>query len=277
MTLGFFLALLAVAASAGFVGSLVGLGGGIVVIPALTLLFGVDMHYAAGAGLVTVIATSSGGAIRYLRQGLCNIRVGVFLELATTFGALGGALLAGVLTGPSLQLIFGVVVLGASVMVLRRQEEHGISLEGDRLSCLLRLEDEYLDHRHATLIEYHPQRTVLGFLLMIVAGVLSGLLGIGSGVFKVPAMDTAMGLPIKVSAATSNFMMGVTASSGAAVYFARGDINPVIAGPVAIGVLLGARLGSRLLPRLPAVAVRRLFVAVLVIVAVRMMLEGLGV
>ena len=276
MTISFLLALLAVAASAGFVGSLVGLGGGIVVIPALTLLFGVDMHYAAGAGLVTVIATSSGGAIRYLRQGLCNIRVGAFLEFATTFGALGGALLAGVLAGPSLQLIFGVVVLGASAMVLRRQEEHGISLEGDRLSCLLRLEDEYLDPRHDTLIEYHPQRTVLGFLLMIVAGVLSGLLGIGSGVFKVPAMDTAMGLPIKVSAATSNFMMGVTASSGAAVYFARGDINPVIAGPVAIGVLLGARLGSRLLPRLPAVAVRRLFVAVLVIVAVRMMLAGLG-
>ncbi|GAB4246259.1 MAG: sulfite exporter TauE/SafE family protein [Thermoleophilia bacterium] len=270
-TLGFFLT----AAAAGFLGSLTGLGGGIIVIPVLTLVFGVDFHYAAGAGLITVIATSSGGAVRYLRQGLADIRIGMFLETATATGALAGAGLAGAVSGESLSAVFGLVVLAAAIPMLRqgeRTDEGG--LVGDRLGQTIGLRGRFHDAAREGWVEYASQRTHLGFAIMIGAGLVSGLLGIGAGVFKVPAMDTAMRLPIKVSTATSNFMMGVTAASGAAVYFARGDINPFIAAPVALGVLAGARLGSRLLGRLCSRTVRRLFVGVLVVAAVRMMLEG---
>jgi len=258
------------------VGSLAGLGGGIIVVPALTLLFGVDIHYATGAAIISVIATSSGSTISYLRQGLCNVRLGMFLELATAAGAVVGAGLAGVLAGRWLYVIFGVVLLvSAGTMLGSRGGDAASLARSDRLARRLRLQGSYYDRAACGQVRYGADRTPLGFAVMGIAGVFAGLLGIGAGVFKVMAMDRAMGLPIKVSTATSSFMIGVTGAAGAAVYVSRGDVHPLLAGPVALGVLAGAAVGARVLPHLPAKTVRRVFVVVLAVVAVRMLIQGL--
>ena len=264
----------AVAIVAGFFGSILGLGGGIIVIPALSLLLGVDIRLAIGAGFVSVIATSSGAAAAYVREHMTNLRVAMFLEIGTTAGALTGALVAGIISPRILFLLFGLILAYSAIRMLARTREHATAVPPDQLADRLRLHDHYFDEADQTTHHYRVTHTWLGLALMYIAGVVSGLLGIGSGSLKVPAMDLAMRLPIKVSTATSNFMMGVTAAAAAGIYFARGDIHPLIAGPVAMGVLLGATLGSRILGKLKSRLVRTVFVIVLLIVAAQMLYKG---
>lgn len=260
---------------AGFLGSLLGLGGGLIVIPALTLLFKIDIHYAVGASIVSVIATSSGAAVAYVRERLSNLRVAMLLELATTTGALSGAYLAGKIGGRWLYVIFGLVMAYSLLMMLRRrQESHAVLAHPTPWADYFRLHGSYHDSSLGREVHYRVAGTGLGLAFMYVAGIMSGLLGIGSGALKVPAMDLAMRLPIKVSTATSNFMIGVTAAASAGVYFARGDINPFVAAPVAAGVLIGAVLGSRLMGRLKNRTIRLVFVTVLLWVSVQMLFKG---
>jgi hypothetical protein len=268
---------------AGFLGSILGIGGGAVLIPALTLGFGIHIRYAVGASLISVIATSSGAAASYVRDRLTNIRVAIFLEMATTLGALVGVMISGFLKSDRLYVIFGVVLFHSAYLMSRKREnDSGASSSPSQRRGIedfwanrLRLNSSYPDGRTRREVEYQVSHVPLGFLYMIMAGVLSGLLGIGSGILKVLAMDRAMGLPIKVSSATSNFMIGVTAAASAGVYFLRGDVIPELAGPVALGVLVGSTVGARLMPILPAQQIRRLFVVVIAGVAVQMILKGL--
>lgn len=272
------LILFAGSAVAGTLGALAGLGGGVLIVPLLTVGFGVDIRYAIGASIVSVIATSSGAAAAYVRDQITNLRVGMFLEMATTTGAIGGALLAGLLHPEILFIVFGVV-LGTSVvpLIAHLGEELPKGVKNDRWAAALRLGSDYPDTRLGRLVSYEVTRVPVGLGMMWIAGLISGLLGIGSGAFKVLAMDTAMRLPMKVSTTTSNFMIGVTAAASAGVYFSRGDVNPAIAAPVALGVLAGAGIGSRLLVRLQSTTLRKVFVAVLLIVALEMILRGFGV
>jgi uncharacterized membrane protein YfcA len=274
--LAFTLIAFAASVAAGVLGSLLGLGGGIIVVPVLTLLLHVDIRYAIGASIVSVIATSSGAAAAYVREHMTNLRVAMLLELGTTTGALTGAYLAGVIGGRWLFLIFGLVLgYSALAMLRKRKDEPGMNVPPDRLADRLRLHDAYYDEAAGRTIEYRVTHAPLGLGLMYVAGVVSGLLGIGSGALKVPAMDLAMRLPIKVSTATSNFMIGVTAAASAGVYFARGDIDPFVAAPVAAGVLVGATAGSRLLGRLQSRTIRVVFIVVLLYVSGEMLWKGL--
>jgi uncharacterized membrane protein YfcA len=274
--LQFDLSVLGISVLAGILGSLLGLGGGIIIIPTLTLLFRIDIHYAIGASIVSVIATSSGAAAAYVRERMTNLRVAMVLELATTAGALTGAYLAGQLAVRWLYVIFGVVMGYSALMMFRKRHQ----IAGEEIIAApwadhLKLHSSYYDEAAGREIVYRVARTRVGLGLMYIAGIVSGLLGIGSGALKVPAMDLAMRLPIKVSTATSNFMIGVTAAASAGVYFARGDIDPFIAAPVATGVLIGAVLGSRLLGRLQSATIRLVFVAVLLWVSGEMLLKGL--
>ena len=267
--------LFAISLLAGLAGSLLGLGGGIIVVPALTLLMGVDIRLAVGASIVSVIATSSGAAAAYVREHMTNLRVAMFLEIGTTTGAISGAFLAGILAGRWLFVVFGVMMGYSAIEMFRnRQEELDRPVPSDFLADRLRLHGDYFDQATGRHVVYRVTRTWLGVILMYIAGCVSGLLGIGSGALKVPSMDLAMRLPIKVSTATSNFMIGVTAAASAGVYFARGDINPIIAAPVAAGVLLGATGGSRLLPRLQNNVIRTLFVVALLAISAQMLLKG---
>ena len=271
----FMLAVLGWSVLAGVVGSLLGLGGGIIIIPVLTLLLKIDIRYAIGASIVSVIATSSGAAAAYVRERMTNLRVAMLLEIATTSGALTGAYLAGLLGGRWLYLIFAAVLGYSAVAMFRhRQDADEATVPPDRLADRLRLHGSFFDHAAGREIRYRVTHVPLGLGLMYIAGVVSGLLGIGSGALKVPAMDLAMRLPIKVSTATSNFMIGVTAAASAGVYFARGDIDPFIAAPVAAGVLGGATLGSHLLGRLRSNVIRLVFVAVLLWICVQMLWKG---
>jgi uncharacterized protein len=263
---------------AGVVGSLVGLGGGVLLVPMLTLAFGLPIQYAIGTSIVAVIATSSGSAAAYVRDHLTNMRVGLFLEMATTIGAISGAFLAGFLVPNLLFVIFGVVLLIAAVpLVFKIGEELPKGVRDDHWAKWLHLSGSYPDRRLGREVSYQVTRTPIGLAMMYVAGVLSGLLGIGSGTLKVIAMDTVMRLPMKVSTTTSNFMIGVTAAASAGIYFSRGDIPPLIAAPVALGVLAGAFIGSRLLTRLSNKTLRLIFLPVLTIIAIQMVMKGLGV
>jgi uncharacterized membrane protein YfcA len=271
---GIFLA----AVGAGLLGSLVGLGGGILIVPLLTIGFGFDIRLAIGASIVSVIATSSGAAAAYVRDHLTNVRVAMFLELATSIGAVTGALVATRLNPRVLFFLFGFILLFSIVpMVKKLGEEIPAQVTDDALSTRLHLASYYPDHALNQTVSYSVTRVPLGFGMMYVAGVVSGLLGIGSGALKVLAMDTAMRIPMKVSSATSNFMIGVTAAASAGIYFWRGDVVPLIAAPVALGVLLGASAGARLLPRIESRIVRGLFLVALAAVAVQMLLRGLGI
>jgi uncharacterized membrane protein YfcA len=272
------LILIAASVLAGLVGALAGLGGGVLIVPLLTIGFGVDIRYAIGASIISVIATSSGAAAVYVRDRLTNLRLGMVLELATTAGAVGGALLAGVVDPQILFLVFGSVLAVSVVpLVARLGEELPAPRPPDGWARRLRLAASYADANLGRVIPYAPTRLPLGLAMMGVAGLLSGLLGIGSGTLKVLAMDTAMRLPMKVSTTTSNFMIGVTAAASAGIYFSRGDINPLLAAPVALGVVLGAGLGSRLLAHLSNRALRRVFVPVMLLIAAEMVLRGMGV
>src|SRR5579884_160449 len=264
--------------TAGLLGALVGLGGGVLIVPLLTIGFGLNIRLAIGASIVSVIATSSGAAAAYVRDHLTNVRVAMLLELATTTGAVTGAVVAAYLNARVLFLLFGVILLVSVLpMVKKLGEEVPVNIVDDRLAARLRLASTYPDRALGKVVPYRVTRVPLGFGMMYVAGVVSGLLGIGSGALKVLAMDTAMRLPMKVSTATSNFMIGVTAAASAGIYFWRGDILPLVAAPVALGVLTGATVGAKLLVRFRNRTVRLIFLVVLFAVAVEMFLRGVGV
>jgi len=257
---------------AGLLGALTGLGGGIVVVPMLTLLFHVDLRYAVGASLVSVIATSSGAAAAYVREGFTNVRVGILLEVATTIGALIGAALSGVTPTSALAVLFGVVLLYTAVRSMRPRVEHTLLTTPDEWSARLRLDSDYPTPGGPQA--YSVRRVPTGFAIMFGAGVLSALLGIGSGILKVLAMDQVMGLPFKVSTTTSNFMIGVTAAASAGVYLHRGYIDPAIAFPVMLGVLGGALLGARILSRANPQWLRKVFTVIVIIMAIEMLYKG---
>ena len=257
-----------VSVAAGFLGALTGLGGGVVITPAMVLLLGIDLHYAMGATLISVIATSSGAASAYVREGFSNIRIGMFLEIATTVGAVCGAFAAARISPSVLGVIFGVVLLQSAWVSTRGRLTPRPGETGDRLAARLRLNGSFPTPEGPR--SYTVSHVKTGFGLMLVAGGLSGLLGIGSGAFKVVAMDRAMRIPFKVSTTTSNFMIGVTAAASAGVYLNRGYIDPGLTMPVVLGVLGGSVLGARLLPGAPTMTLRRIFGLVVGALAVEM-------
>jgi uncharacterized membrane protein YfcA len=271
--LEFAVAIFLIAAAAGFLGALTGLGGGVVITPALHLLFHVDLRYAIGATLVSVIATSSGAASAYVAEGLSNIRIGMFLEIATTFGAICGAFLATHIPTPVLAVIFGVMLLYSAYLSANPPEEAATSVAADPLATRLRLNGILRDG--GANFSYVVQRVKLGFAMMFGAGVISGLLGIGSGALKVIAMDRVMRIPFKVSTATSNFMIGVTAAASAGIYLHRGYIDPVLAAPVMLGVLGGAFAGARVLPGAKAQSLRVVFAIVVAALALELIASGI--
>ncbi len=274
----FLIVLFCAAVSAGLLGSLVGLGGGVLIVPILSLGFGLNIRLAIGASIISVIATSSGAAAAYVRDHLTNVRVAMLLELATTVGAVTGAFVATYLNPKVLFLLFGFILLFSVIpMIKKLGEEIPHNVLNDKLAERLRLASSYPDRRMGKIIPYQVTGVPLGFGMMYIAGIVSGLLGIGSGALKVLAMDTAMRLPMKVSSATSNFMIGVTAAASAGIYFWRGDILPVVAAPVAIGVLVGATVGARLLVRFRNATVRWIFIVAMLGVSIEMLLRGLGI
>jgi uncharacterized membrane protein YfcA len=256
---------------AGLLGALTGLGGGVVIVPALALLFHIDIRYAIGASLISVIATSSGTAVSYVREGFSNVRIGMFLEVATTLGALGGAYLTARMSTHAIGIIFGITLLYSAWSGLRRQQDH-IQHGQDKLAERLKLTGDYPTEKGRQA--YVAQNVPAGFGIMFVAGILSGLLGIGSGAVKVLAMDHAMKLPFKVSTTTSNFMIGVTAAASAGIYLGRGYIAPGLAAPVMLGVLAGSLAGARLLVRLRVPILRVIFAVVIVVLGVEMIYSG---
>jgi len=259
------------ALAAGFLGSLTGLGGGVIIVPLLVLMK-VDLHYAIGASLVSVIATSSGSAASYVREGYSNIRIGMVLEIATTIGALTGAYLTTILDPRIISIVFGFVLLVSAYLSLRQRHARGDTDKADPLAVRLRLDGSYPTPQGRQ--PYHVHGVPLGFGLMYVAGCLSGLLGIGSGALKVLAMDQAMRIPFKVSTTTSNFMIGVTAAASAGIYLHRGYIDPGLAMPVMLGVLLGSLLGARVLMAAQTNILRRVFAGVILAMAIEMIYKG---
>ncbi len=264
---------LVVSTAAGFLGSLTGLGGGVVIVPLLTLAFGVDLRYAIGASLVSVIATSSGAASAYVKEGFSNIRIGMFLEIATTLGALAGATLAAILSPSIIAVIFGLVLIYSAYMSSRSPRGRKSTEEPDALAVRLKMDGTYPGPEGER--SYHVHSVPLGFGLMGVAGALSGLLGIGSGAVKVLAMDQAMRIPFKVSTTTSNFMIGVTAAASAGVYLSRGYIDPGLAMPVMLGVLAGSLMGARVLAAARTRVLRVVFGLVVFALALEMIYNGL--
>jgi uncharacterized membrane protein YfcA len=269
--LEFAAAIFLIAAAAGFLGALTGLGGGVVITPALHLLFHVDLRYAIGATLVSVIATSSGAASAYVTEGFSNIRIGMFLEVATTIGAIGGAFLASRIPASALAVIFGVMLLYSAYLTADPPKEPPASSDADPLAVRFRLRGLMPESGSP----YVVQRVKLGFAMMFGAGAISGLLGIGSGALKVIAMDRVMRIPFKVSTATSNFMIGVTAAASAGIYLHRGYIDPVLAAPVMLGVLGGALAGARLLPGARSHALRLVFAIVVAALALELIASGI--
>ena len=272
-----------IAVLAGFLGSLVGLGGGIIITPALTILFGFDIKYAIGASIVAVIATSSGSAIAFVKDHVSNMRVGMLLEVFTTAGGVVGALMAGVFSSKLLYIFFSLILLNSVYGMLKKtglitkvkKEEEKV--ENDKYADKYKLNSTYYDKATGETVKYNVTNVPHGSLVMFGAGFASGLLGIGSGAFKVVALDTYMKLPIKVSTATSNFMMGVTATASALIYFFNGTINPVVAAPIAIGTLIGSRTGAKVMQRLDAKYIRYIFLPILLFTIINMFLKGLGV
>jgi uncharacterized membrane protein YfcA len=258
---------------AGLIGSLTGLGGGVVIIPLLSVFLGVDIHYAIGAALVSVIAVSSGSAAAYVREGVTNMRLGMFLEIATTLGAVTGAFIAGFAPTHVIAILFGIVLLFSAGNSFRKKQEH-IETNSSALATKLKLPSNYPTSNGK--IEYGLKNIGGGFSIMMLAGILSGLLGIGSGALKVIAMDNVMKVPFKVSTTTSNFMMGVTAVASAIVYLQRGYIEPGLCMPVIIGVSLGAILGSKILLRANPKKLRYFFSVIIILLALDMMYNGIA-
>jgi uncharacterized protein len=260
---------------AGLIGSLTGLGGGVVIVPLLSIAFGIDIRYAIGASLIAVIATSSGAAAAYVKEGYANIRIGMLLEIATTIGALLGAFLAGILSTSLIAIIFGLVLLYSALMSYRTHTDFPSGTPPDKLATTLKLNGTF--PTPDGMKPYNVYSVPTGFGLMTLAGILSGLLGIGSGAVKVLAMDQAMKIPFKVSTTTSNFMIGVTAAASAGVYLHRGYIDPVIAMPVVLGVLIGSTSGARILRVAKTKSLRIIFSIVIFILSLEMIYNGVFV
>jgi len=258
---------------AGLLGSLTGLGGGVVIVPVLTLIFHVDIHYAIGASLVSVIATSSGSAAAYVREGYSNIRIGMFLEIATTLGAVLGAYLTARVSSHAIGMTFGLVLLYSAYASLKKKRAHAASHENNTLAKRLRLRGSFPNANGNEA--YVAQHVPAGVGLMFTAGTLSGLLGIGSGAVKVLAMDQAMGLPFKVSTTTSNFMIGVTAAASAGIYLSRGYISPGLAMPVMLGVLTGSLIGAKILVHADVKTLRMVFALVIVALGIEMIVNSI--
>ena len=272
-----------IAILAGFLGSLVGIGGGMIITPALTILFGIDIKYAIGASIVAVIATSSGSAIAFVRDHVSNMRVGMLLEIFTTAGGIVGALMAGIFSSKVLYIFFSLILLNSFYGMLKKtglitkkkiREE---VVKNDKYADKYQLNSSYYDKAIGKMVEYNVDNVPQGSLVMFGAGFASGLLGIGSGAFKVIALDNYMKLPIKASTATSNFMMGVTATASALIYFFNGTINPMIAAPIAVGTLIGSRTGGKVMQHLEAKYIRYIFLPILLFTIVNMFLKGVGV
>ena len=259
--------------AAGFLGALTGLGGGVVLVPLLTIFFHVDLRYAIGASLVSVIATSSGSAASYLEEGFSNIRIGMFLEIATTCGALLGAYLTAHLPASAIAVVFGLMLTYSAYVSRRTRTRTSQPTPPDPLATKLKMNGSFPDT--SGIRTYNVYRVPTGFAIMFGAGTLSGLLGIGSGALKVVAMDQAMKVPFKVSTTTSNFMIGVTAAASAGVYLSRGYIDPALAMPVMIGVLIGSLMGTRVLVRTETRLLRLVFSAVIVVLGLEMIFRGL--
>lgn len=251
-----------------------GLGGGVIIIPLLTLGFGVPMHYAIGASLISVIGTSSGAAVAFVKEGFTNMRVGMFLEIATTSGAIVGALVSGMLNPNTIGIIFASILLLTVILNLKGKPDHQEPIIKGSLEEKLKLFGTFPDK--GVVKSYSARNTVPGFLMMMFAGAMSGLLGIGSGALKVLAMDNMMKLPFKVSTTTSNFMIGVTAVASALIYFQRGEIIPVIAAPVLIGVVVGSFIGSKTLMVSKTKKLKTFFAIVITILSVYMMYNGIN-
>ena len=260
--------LLALSIGAGFIGALSGLGGGVFIVPGLVVLAHIPMHVAVGASLISVVATSAGASVAFVRDGWTNLRVAIILECATVTGAVTGAYMAGVISPPVLELLFALMMLQSAWFAMTRHGDE-ILAQSDELCERLRLGGQVPDD-DGTMRPYGVVNLRGGAALMVIAGVMSGLLGVGAGAVKVAAMDYLMKLPLKVSSATSNFMIGVTAGAGALVFLARGDIAASVAAPVALGVTAGALAGSRVLPHVNVGALRILFVIILVLIALEM-------
>lgn len=258
---------------AGLVGSLTGLGGGVIIIPLLTLGLGVDIHYAIGASIISVIATSSGSAAAYVKEGITNIRIGMFLEIATTVSAIMGAVITVFIDPGYIAVIFGLILLFSAAMMVRKKIDRSDNDTSGRLAVFFKLNGTY--PTEGGVKKYAVHNVFGGFLMMFIAGIISGLLGIGSGALKVIAMDNIMRIPFKVSTTTSNFMMGVTAAASAIVYLHRGQIDSGIAMPVTLGVLLGATIGSKILVKAKTDKLKIVFAVVVTFLALQMIYNGL--
>ncbi len=258
---------------AGLLGSLTGLGGGVIIIPLLTLGLGVDIHYAIGASIISVIATSSGSAAAYVKEGITNIRIGMFLEVATTMSAITGVIIATYIKSDYIIVIFGVILLFSATMMLKKKVDHSNNEKTSVLANYFKLNGSY--PAEGVVKQYAVHRVVGGFAMMFVAGTLSGLLGIGSGALKVIGMDNIMRIPFKVSTTTSNFMMGVTAAASALVYLHKGQIDPMIAMPVTVGVIIGATIGAKILIRTKTDKLKIVFAVVVTFLALQMIYKGL--
>ncbi|GAJ26916.1 membrane protein [Liquorilactobacillus sucicola DSM 21376 = JCM 15457] len=265
---------------AGTMGAILGLGGGIIITPIVTLAFGLDIKYAIGASIIAVIATSSGSTIAFLKDDVLNLRVAMFLEIATTIGAIVGAFLTGIIDPSFLYVIFGALLVFSSWNMyrkLRAGAEVFHSPQHNKLADKFKLNSSYYDKNLKKQINYQVDNIPTGLTIMFGAGIASGMLGIGSGAFKVMALDNAMKMPLKPASATSNLMMGVTATASATIYFFNGSIRPDIAVPLALGILVGAAIGSRIMQLLPARIIRGIFIPVLLYLGLQMILKGMGV
>lgn len=272
--------LIGVGLMAGVLGALLGLGGGIIITPVLTLMMGLPIQYAIAASIIAVIATSSGATIAYLKDEMLNLRVAMFLEIATTVGAVLGAVLTGLIDGQFLYFLFGALLLFSVYNMIRKMLMKPENIKApipDPAAEKLKLNGAYFDKAQGKEVNYQVTNVPGGFAMMFGAGLASGLLGIGSGAFKVLAMDTIMKMPLKPSTATSNLMMGVTAAASATVYFFNGSLRPEIAAPLAVGILVGATLGTRLMQIMPTKVLRLIFIPVIGYMGLQMLLKGFGV
>ena len=274
------LLMLGVGIFAGIMGSILGIGGGMIVTPIVTLAMGLDIKYAIGASIIAVIATSSGSTIAFLKDDVLNLRVAMFLEIATTIGAIIGALLTGAFEPMILYILFGSLLVFSSWNMYRKMrsgQEVLQQVHADKWAEKFNLNSSYYDKNTKQQVDYQVENVPGGFLIMLGAGLASGMLGIGSGAFKVMAMDGAMKMPLKPSSATSNLMMGVTAAASATVYFFNGSIRPDLAVPLALGILGGSTIGTRIMQILPSKLIRLIFIPIIIYLGLQMILKGFGV
>lgn len=257
---------------AGFLGSLLGLGGGVIVVSILTLGLGIDIKYAVAASLIAVVATSSGAAASFLKDHLTNLRLAVLLEVGTVVGAIVGFFIATYINSQALYILFGFILIFSAIMMFQKKSDSRGTVTHPWAKAL-NLNGQFKE-KGKDLVDYQIENVPGGLFIMLIAGALSAILGIGSGVFKVLAMDNMMKVPMKVSSATSNFMIGVTAAASAGAYFMRGDIKPELACPVAIGIIIGSFFGAKAMPKIPTQTIKKVFVVVLIAVASQMLLKG---